>query len=91
MAVKGTYARGSRAWGICQRSGTRYLLRELVEDGRYPGLLVHPDWWEGKHPQETPVDVSDPIALRRPSPDNSIIPVQHPDPPTLNDLLGDSP
>ena len=46
--------------------------RDLVEDGHVPGLLVHPDWWEPKHPQEIPVKVDDPIALRRPAPEISV-------------------
>ena len=46
--------------------------RDLVEDGHVPGLLVHPDWWEPKHPQEIPVTVDDPIALYRPAPEISI-------------------
>lgn len=48
--------------------------RHLVEDGHVPGLLVHPDWWEPKHPQEIPVTIEDPIALRRPAPEISIEP-----------------
>ena len=50
------------------------LYRDLVEDGHIPGLLVHPDWWEPKHPQEIPVEVDDPVALYRPSPEISIEP-----------------
>lgn len=46
--------------------------RDLVEDGHVPGLLVHPDWWEPRHPQETPVDVTDAVALHRPAPEISI-------------------
>jgi hypothetical protein len=46
--------------------------RDLVEDGHVPGLLVHPDWWEPKHPQEIPVTVDDPVALYRPAPEISI-------------------
>jgi hypothetical protein len=46
--------------------------RDLVEDGHIEGLLVHPDWWEPKHPQEIPVDVTDPVALYRPAPEISI-------------------
>jgi hypothetical protein len=46
--------------------------RDLVEDGHIPGLMVHPDWWEPRHPQEIPVTVTDPIALWRPSPEISI-------------------
>jgi len=48
------------------------LYRDLVEDGHVPGLLVHPNWWEPKHPQEIPVTVTDPIALYRPAPEISI-------------------
>ena len=46
--------------------------RDLVEDGHIKGLLVHPDWWEPKHPQEIPVTVTDPVALYRPAPEISI-------------------
>jgi hypothetical protein len=66
------YAKGTRAWGICQRSGARYLLSDLIEDGRIPGLLVHPSWYEPFQQQERPIDVSDPQALRDPSPEVSI-------------------
>jgi hypothetical protein len=48
------------------------MYRDLVEDGHVPGLLVHPDWWEPKHPQESPVESDDPIALYRPAPEISI-------------------
>lgn len=68
------YARGARAWGECARSGKRLLRRRMVEDGQYPGLLVAPDWREPKHPQETPPDVDDPIALYRPAPEQSVPP-----------------
>lgn len=63
-----TYARGKSAWGYCARSGKRALLKDLIPDGHYPNLLVLPDWWEPKHPQEKPARVFDPVALRRPSP-----------------------
>jgi len=46
--------------------------RDLVEDGHISGLLVHPDWWEPKHPQEIPVEVTDPVALYRPAPEISV-------------------
>lgn len=62
------YARGKSAWGYCARSGKRALLKDLIPDGHYPNLLVLPEWWEPKHPQETPAKVFDPMALRRPSP-----------------------
>lgn len=44
---------------------------DLVEDGHIPGLLVHPDWYEPRHPQELPVDTSDAVALWKPSPELS--------------------
>jgi len=69
---KRQYARGRNAVAECQRSGQKMMYRDLVQDGHIPGLLVHPDWWEPKHPQEIPVDVTDPIALYRPAPEISI-------------------
>jgi hypothetical protein len=67
-----TYAKGTHAVAECQRSGQKMRYKDLVEDGHVPGLLVHPDWWEPKHPQEIPVTVTDPIALERPAPEISI-------------------
>lgn len=69
---KRQYARGRNAVAECQRSGQKMRYRDLVEDGHISGLLVHPDWWEPKHPQEIPVEVTDPIALWRPAPEISI-------------------
>lgn len=66
------YAKGRHAVAECQRSGQKMPYRDLVEDGHIEGLLVHPDWWEPKHPQEIPVEVIDPIALHRPAPEISI-------------------
>lgn len=66
------YAKGRHAVAECQRSGQKMRYRDLVEDGHIEGLLVHPDWWEPKHPQEIPVTVTDPIALYRPAPEISI-------------------
>ena len=63
------YAKGLRAWGRCARSGRRLLLKDMVPDGQYPGLMVDPDWRDIKNEQERPLDVSDAIALRRPAPD----------------------
>lgn len=68
----GKYARGRRAWGICQRSGKRVLLNELVRDGHSPELLVAPEWWEPRHPQEFPPPMDEAIALYRPSPEESL-------------------
>lgn len=77
------YARGRNAVAECQRSGQKMRYRDLVEDGHIPGLLVHPDWWEPKHPQEIPVTVTDPIALYRPAPEISV-PLGHGDPENLD-------
>lgn len=77
------YAKGRRAIAECQRSGQKMFYRDLVEDGHVAGLLVHPDWWEPKHPQEIPVEVDDPIALFRPAPEISI-PTGYGDPENLD-------
>jgi hypothetical protein len=66
------YAKGRNALAECQRSGKKMRYRDLVEDGHVPGLLVSPDWWEPKHPQEIPITVTDPVALYRPAPEISI-------------------
>lgn len=66
------YAKGRKAIAECQRSGQKMRYRDLVEDGHIPGLLVHPDWYEPKHPQETPVRLDDPIALYKPAPEISV-------------------
>ena len=63
------YAVGENAWGICGRSGKRMLLKDMVEDGDIPGLLVSPEWYEPEHPQERPVEAYDAQALRRTAPD----------------------
>lgn len=61
------YAKGSRAYGICDITGFRYRLREMKRT--WDGLLVGPDQWSPKHPQLTPVkQVQDPQALKNPRP-----------------------
>ncbi|MGZ8432766.1 MAG: hypothetical protein ACXWYM_00280 [Candidatus Binatia bacterium] len=64
------FARGNKAWGRCARSGRRMLINRMVEDGRFPGLLVDPNWRESKHPQDElmPID-GDPVSLHRAAPD----------------------
>ncbi|HSV90917.1 MAG TPA: hypothetical protein VLH80_07440 [Nitrospiraceae bacterium] len=68
------YAKGSRAWCICGRSGMKFLLKDAVFDGRFPNMRVHPDYWEDKHPQEFLPKVEDPVALYRPSPETIAAP-----------------
>lgn len=45
------------------------MLKDMVPDGQYPGLLVDPDWRDIKHPVEKPFDATDAQTLRRPAPD----------------------
>lgn len=67
------YAEGRTAWGLCQRCGLRYLLRELVLDGYFPNLRVCSGCYDPPQPQERLAIVSDPEALWKPSPDNYAI------------------
>ena len=66
------YAQGRHAIAEDQRSGAKIRYRDLVEDGHIPGLLVAPDWYEPRHPQEIPVPADDATILWRPSPELSI-------------------
>lgn len=63
------YARGSIAWGLCQRCGLRYLLKELVMDGYYPNIRVCQGCYDPPQPQERLAVVSDPLALFKPAVD----------------------
>jgi hypothetical protein len=62
------YASGKNAFGISDRSGFRYRLKDMRKE--WNGLLVGKDEYEPKHPQLTPRPVrADAEALRDPSPD----------------------
>lgn len=62
------YASDKNAWGISDRSGFRYRLRDMRRE--WTGALVGPDEYEPKHPQLYPPKVGpDPQALRNPRPD----------------------
>ena len=62
------FARGEKAWGISDRSGFRYRLKDMKKE--WTGALVGPDEFEPKHPQLYPPKVGpDPQALRNPRPD----------------------
>jgi len=62
------YAAGKKAWGISDRSGRRYRLREMRKE--WTGALVGPDEYEPKHPQlYPPKTYPDPQALKNPRPD----------------------
>lgn len=65
----GNFATGANAWGISDRSGFRYRLREMRKE--WNGLLVGPDEFEPKHPQLEPIHVrADAQALKDPRPDD---------------------
>lgn len=59
-----SFARGSKAWGHCQRCGFRYKLSQLVSDGQVEGLRVCTSCYDPRHPQEDIPRIHDPIALR---------------------------
>jgi len=62
------YASGKDAYGISDRSGFRYRLRDMRKE--WNGLLVGVDEFEPKHPQLQPSRVvADAQALRNPRPD----------------------
>lgn len=62
------FASGKNAWGVSDRSGRRYRLREMKRE--WNGLLVGPDEFESKHPQLNPRRrVRDPQALKNARPD----------------------
>tara|TARA_Y100001935_G_scaffold250681_1_gene251249 strand:- start:527 stop:1201 length:675 start_codon:yes stop_codon:yes gene_type:complete len=71
------HARGSKAFGYCDRTGFRYPLKDLVaevQNGVRTGLLVGKDVLDGDHPQNFVgrLRVTDPQSLRDPRPDNSV-------------------
>tara|TARA_Y100000114_G_scaffold110316_1_gene103918 strand:+ start:827 stop:1606 length:780 start_codon:yes stop_codon:yes gene_type:complete len=68
----GRFAVGKDAYGISDRSGFRYRLRDMRKE--WNGLLVGKDEWEAKHPQLEPVrHPPDAEALRDPRPDTQNI------------------
>ena len=65
------YASGKKAWGISDRSGRSYRLREMKVE--WTGAKVGPDEFEPKHPQLFPIRVGpDPQALRNPRPESNL-------------------
>jgi hypothetical protein len=64
------FAVGKDAYGISDRSGFRYRLRNMRKE--WNGLLVGNDEYEEKHPQLEPRRiVADAQSLREPRPDRS--------------------
>jgi hypothetical protein len=71
-----TYARASKAFGFCDRTGFRYPLKDLVyevRDGQQTGFRVGRDVVDPDHPQNFVgrLKVNDPQSLFDPRPDTS--------------------
>ena len=65
------YASGSKAWGISDRSGRRYRLRDMKVE--WTGAKVGPDEFETKQPQLFPPKAfPDPQALLNPRPETGL-------------------
>ena len=69
-----TYAKGSQALGLCDRSGFEYPLKDLIDeyvDGQPTGLRIGRDYVDPDHPQLRlgDVDANDPQTLRDPRPE----------------------
>lgn len=66
----GRFASAKDTYGISDRSGFRYRLREMRKE--WNGLLVGPDEYEEKHPQLDPPNVGpDPQAVQNARPDRT--------------------
>jgi len=88
------YASGKHAYGISDRSGRRYRLREMKTE--WTGAKVGPDEFETKHPQLFPPRAfPDPQALRGPRPETELPEqraIQHGyNPVGFRDILGITP
>ena len=71
--TQGKYSRGKKAVGICDRSGFKCLLKDLVKEPG-TGLMVSKDmndgmWNRVDHPQRHSGNTSESIGLRNPRPD----------------------
>jgi hypothetical protein len=72
----GQFARGSKAIGICDKTGFQYLLSDLVYEyvnGTRTGLRVGKDVVDPDQPQNFVgrLRITDPMSLREPRPDNN--------------------
>ena len=66
------FATGKNAFGISDRSGFRYRLKDMRKE--WNGLLVGKDEYEEKHPQLEPFGkVSDPEAIRNARPETNLV------------------
>ena len=65
----GRFAVGKYAYGISDRSGFRYRMKDMRKE--WNGSLVGKDEYEPKHPQLEPLTATaDPEALYKPRPNN---------------------
>lgn len=65
------YASAKWAYGISDRSGFRYRLRNMRKE--WNGLLVGKDEWEAKQPQLDPIRVPpDPQAIKNARPEQNL-------------------
>ena len=65
------FASGKKTWGISDRSGFRYRLRDMKRE--WTGALVGPDEFEPKHPQLRPTpNVMDAQAVRNARPEQNL-------------------
>ena len=70
----GRFASGKHSFGISDRSGMRYRLRDMKLE--WNGSLVGPDEYERKHPQLGPFNVPvDGQAIKNARPDSPTVPV----------------
>lgn len=72
------YARGSKAFGFCDRTGFRYPLKDLVyeyQNGTRTGFRVGRDVADPDQPQNFlgKVKINDPQSLYDPRPDTSML------------------
>lgn len=66
------YAVGKKAWGISDRSGRRYRLRDMKVE--WTGAKVGPDEFDSKQPQLNPPKAfPDPQALMNPRPETGLV------------------
>jgi len=66
------YASDAKAYGISDRSGFRFRLRDMRKE--WNGFLVGEDEYEPKHPQLSPAKVqADPQALKNPRPEQNLV------------------
>tara|TARA_R100000544_G_C2197495_1_gene44943 strand:- start:367 stop:675 length:309 start_codon:yes stop_codon:yes gene_type:complete len=69
------YATAKHTWGISDRSGFRYRLKDMRKE--WTGALVGPDEFDPKQPQlYSPHIGPDPESVRNPRPPNDKIPSQ---------------